>query len=330
MPVRCVQQLAALLGVNLAQPDQSPPEEWEVDEDELRQVLGELSTAIPQDESWLANSLAQLQDAEFVAHPAGGLVLQGPRPKQAHLAHSVAEWPEPDLDADAGLFNQGPVELGRHLNGVTQHALHFARVLGLPERLMASLRLAAQWHDAGKADGRFQTWLHGGNSVAAQLADQLWAKSAEVGLDRAAARRAAWQSRLPAGFRHELVSSQVLQASAAWNELRDGVDADLVLHLIEAHHGHCRPFAPVVIDQAPPPLGWNDQEVAFDVPAAERTAWPALHCLDSGVAERFWRLVRRYGWWGLAWLESLLFLADHRESELESWQAPVGRQGGRR
>jgi CRISPR-associated endonuclease/helicase Cas3 len=322
-----VQRVAQLLGVDMSQPDRPPPDEWEVDEGELRQALGDLGAGAG---SWLTAPLAHLDEAEFVPHPAGGLVLQGPRPAQAHLAHSVAEWPEPDRDADAGLFNQGPVELGRHLQGVTQHALHFARVLGLPERLLASLELAAQWHDAGKADNRFQTWLHGGNAVAAQLAGALWAKSAEVGLDRAASRRAAWQSRLPSGFRHELLSSQLLQASAAWADLGAAVDRDLVLHLIEAHHGHCRPFAPVVLDDAPQALDWSDAAVAFDVPADVRASWPAPHRLDSGVAERFWRLVRRYGWWGLAWLESILFLADHRESELESWQAPVGRPGGNR
>jgi hypothetical protein len=42
-----------------------------------------------------------------------------------------------------------------------------------------------------------------------------------------------------------------------------------------------------------------------------------LAVLQGGWADRFWRLIRRYGSWGLAYLETLLVLADHRQSELE-------------
>jgi CRISPR-associated endonuclease/helicase Cas3 len=66
--------------------------------------------------------------------------------------------------------------------------------------------------------------------------------------------------------------------------------------LIASHHGYCRPFAPVVIDEQQP--------------------CPAHH-LASGVPDRFWRLTRKYGWWGLAYREALFRLADWSASAKE-------------
>jgi CRISPR-associated endonuclease/helicase Cas3 len=86
------------------------------------------------------------------------------------------------------------------------------------------------------------------------------------------------------------------------------VDFELLLHLVASHHGRCRPFAPVVEDAAPVEVRYEDWQVSSD---------HELEGVGSGVSERFWRLTRRYGWYGLAYLECVMRLADQRESEAE-------------
>jgi CRISPR-associated endonuclease/helicase Cas3 len=94
---------------------------------------------------------------------------------------------------------------------------------------------------------------------------------------------------------------------------------DLALHLIASHHGYARPFAPVVDDPEPPNLTIEklSDHQPITVSPAERLEKPA-HRLDSGVPDRFWRLLRQHGPWGLAFLESILRLADQQASEAEA------------
>jgi len=125
--------------------------------------------------------------------------------------------------------------------------------------------------------------------------------------DRHDARRRAG---VPDGFRHEMLSMQLATKTAGLPEAQ--LLRHLTLHLIAAHHGYARPFAPAVIDDDPPDI---DVE-GISVSSEERLKSPA-HRLDSGVADRFWGLTRHFGWWGLAYLESVLRLADQQASAAE-------------
>ena len=202
------------------------------------------------------------------------------------------------------------VSLDAHLEGVERWARRFGAGVGLPDELVDDLALAARLHDAGKSDSRFQAMLYGGNPWAT---GPLLAKSDRLPTSRAESRRAQRASGYPPGARHELLSVRLIESVSGL--LESAHDRDLVLHLVASHHGHCRPFAPVVSDREP-------VEVAATILGHQMSASSdtRLERLDQGVPERFWRLSRRYGWWGLAWLEALLRLADHRCSEAEQRQ----------
>jgi CRISPR-associated endonuclease/helicase Cas3 len=211
---------------------------------------------------------------------------------------------EADAGQDEGSASR-PISLDRHLKDVSESVAEFAGTLVERGNTRQSLIEAAKLHDCGKADSRFQALLHGGDLMAAQLAPKLLAKGAVTRQSRQV-RRARWkQSGLPDDFRHELISLLLVRQDS--NLSQD----DLALHLIASHHGRCRPFAPLVEDDGED-LSYNGWRISQRQRSEE-----AAHRLDSGVAARFWRVTRRYGWWGLAYLESLLRLGDWKASKEE-------------
>lgn len=217
-----------------------------------------------------------------------------------------------DFDTTSGsAFVAREIELDPHLARVAATVHGFATRCNLPGALVDDLTLAARCHDLGKADPRFQAWLLGGDEVRLALQRAPLAKSGMPWQDARGRQRARVAAGYPRGARHELLSTALMAVPDGPIEAAN--DRDLVLHLVASHHGWCRPFAPAVPDP-------NPVEVTVDIDGHTMTASTdhGLARLDSGVTDRFWRLVRRYGWHGLAWLEAILRLADHRVSESES------------
>ena len=238
-------------------------------------------------------------------HPDGGVVLKGIR----RVADGSGELGTP-TDEDDTYSATVEVPLEDHLDGVAQWAVRFGRGAGLSHDLQRDLVLAARFHDVGKADHRMQAMFHGGSFWAAAASENFLAKSAQLPSGLAEFIRARQACGYPVGFRHELVSARLMESGPGL--LDTAADRDLALHLVTSHHGRGRPFAPVVED--PNPISVELDIFGYAMSAGSRTG---LERLDSGVPERFWRLVRRYGWWGLAWLEALVRMADQRRSEAE-------------
>jgi CRISPR-associated endonuclease/helicase Cas3 len=166
-----------------------------------------------------------------------------------------------------------------HLNDAKEAAARLVSELPLEPELGDAVILAAAYHDLGKDRERWQNNIgnHG-------YPDVKWAKSAKY---------AASAERLY--YRHEFGSILDMQSDPSFRGLSDDAK-DLVLHLTAAHHGRARPH-------------FNSRECLDDKHPTKTTRDFAIE-----VPRRFARLQRKFGRWGLAYLESLVRAADYEAS----------------
>jgi CRISPR-associated endonuclease/helicase Cas3 len=256
----------------------------------------------------ICSALERDRRRSLLPHPSGiGWVLTG----SFRLAAIHSDSDFSDEDSQSVRIGRD-VSLTRHANDVKRLEQAFTANLGLPNKVADDLVLSAFLHDLGKADPRFQTWLCGGDRIAALRAGVL-AKSANISVSPAARKKSGY----PEGGRHELLTVRMAESSDS-AVLKSANNRDLVLHLLASHHGRCRCFAPLIED--PEPI---DVLIQWDGHALSASSITGLERLESGVAERFWKLIRQYGWWGLAYMEACLRLADHRASEQEEMEGTV-------
>jgi CRISPR-associated endonuclease/helicase Cas3 len=168
-----------------------------------------------------------------------------------------------------------PVEWHVHVGNVVDRTREIVANLSLSDEVRRAVIVAAECHDHGKRRKLFQRVL--GNFrfptvVLAKSGGKSGGKVTET-------------------YRHEFGSLWEVVQHPEWSQLSDE-QRDLVLHLIAAHHGRARPHFPA--------------EEAFDPERLQAEA----EAMAVSVPRRFARLQRKYGRWGLAYLESLLRAAD--------------------
>ncbi len=182
-------------------------------------------------------------------------------------------WKHWDVDGETGAASESQ-GLDEHQDEAKGEMRRLTQRLGLSSELADTLIRSIAIHDVGKAR---KVWQDG---MGVPLADRPLAKSGRRGPG-------------VRGYRHEfgslrdaLYKEEVATALAGLSDEH----RDLALHLIASHHGRARPSI----------LAEDEEEI-----------FPAVLDEDAlQAAIRYVRLQRRWGPWGLAWLEALFRSVD--------------------
>lgn len=256
-------------------------------------------------------------------------------PTPASLARTGADGRHPDgpvpsesegHDEDTLSENGAIVRLSDHLRHVAAEAESLCGALDVEPVTRATVVRAARWHDLGKAHEVFQDTMRRG----------LYERAVPPGVLLAKTVKRTRHGR--AYFRHELASALAFLTQENWSR-----DADLAAYLIAAHHGKVRlNLRPLPREAAPTndragsrfARGvWEGDELpSFDLEGGEHWQGGGLRL---SIMELGWDDVSRESWtertrellatlgpFRLAWLETLLRVADWRASAKE-------RHGGR-
>lgn len=294
----------------------SPAEEAESDQPTRRRILSWLTTLDTTSQpDWMQKAVARLRinfavttvGASSEGADAGYYVLT-----ETHDTRKPVVDPATiDGSDESNSWTGTGVSLHQHQEGVGDRAAATAERLGMAQTIVEDIRLAGRLHDLGKVDSRFQSQLVGGDPVELEMRrGEPLAKSLHLnatGRERSGQRRRPY----PRGMRHELASVALVESNSDVLDL--ATDQDLVLHLVGTHHGWARPLPPVIADPAPQTLRYE-----WDGHTVEAGSDLTGGRLALSMAERFWRLIDRYGYHGLAWLEAILRLADHQQSAEEA------------
>lgn len=213
------------------------------------------------------------------------------------------------FDDMSELQGQKRVSLSDHSNDMCDEVNWACSRLGIGA-VGHLLLAAASMHDWGKCDPRFQAMLIRGDLSSAFRQPKLWAKSERATTSRAERLSCQRAAKIPKGFRHEMLSVQLAEL-AITDKSAD--DQQLILHLMASHHGYARPCAPVCIDDESIDAFYRDENGFYERSADWRRSNPPER-LDSGIPERFWLNVRKFGWWGEAYLEAIFRLSDQAAS----------------
>ncbi len=215
------------------------------------------------------------------------------------------------------------VRLTDHLDHVTHKADELCLALEVDSETTSLIVRAARWHDLGKAHDVFQDTMMQGLTGDSASDEDFLAKTVKQNLRHGRAY-----------FRHELASALAFLSQGSWSR-----EADLVAYLIAAHHGKVR----MNLRALPRESGPKDPERAGDRFARGIWEGDELPTVDLAGGERWeggrltlaimemgWDEVTKESWtertrdllalhgpFRLAWLETVLRIADWRASAKE-------------